>query len=433
MKKEKKEISNKIDLEALKALAEATKLSEEEIIASLSDAINQAFDKNSSIDDSEEKKIEREILKKNRVVEIDEETGEIHVYQLSTVVEEVENPLTEVSLEQAKFHDDSFKLGDIFEVDVTPAKFPDLGHVMAHHTKTMFMQKLTEKTREKAIEEYKDKIGTILTCKVDAIEEVESTEIDQRTNKPKIKRRYLVTVDKSFEGVIEEEDLLPGEVLKKNDSVKVCLVKFEEKNDVQDTRRGRKSRDYIKEPLIKLSRTNGAFLKRLIEKEVAEMSADERIVEIKGVARKPGQRAKVAVVSNNPNVDPVAACVGERGTRINAVMEELHGEKIDIIRWSPDLIEYVENALSPAKCKGVDRAEIFEETVQNKDGRLKNRPVVAIRVPDDQLTLAIGTKGVNVTLAAKLCGCRIDIKGISSDDGDVGAKREAMKGMFNEV
>lgn len=428
--KVREKVPTKISLEALKKLSEETKLSTETILISLEDAINQAFDKNTGNDDSEEKKLERELLRKERVVEIDRETGEIHVFQSMTVVENVENDKIEISLEEARLEDPDFQVGDVYEIDITPDEFPSLGHVMAHHTKTMFMQKITEKEREVIIERYKDKVGTILNCVVDSIEKVDTNEIDPKTKMPKKKNRYLVSFDQNMEGVIEEEDLIPGEILKPKDTVKVCLVKFDERNENTD-KRGKKSRDFNKEPVLKLSRTNGTFLKKLIENEVTEIQ--DGIVEIKGVARKPGQRAKVAVVSYREGVDPISACVGERGNRINTVMNELGGEKIDIIRWSPDIVEYVENALSPAKCKGVDRAEVYEEQIMNKDGRIKNRSVVALRVPDDQLTLAIGTKGVNVTLAAKLCGCRIDIKGISSDDDDISAKREAMKGLFDEI
>ena len=175
----------------------------------------------------------------------------------------------------------------------------------------------------------------------------------------------------------------------------------------------------MREPVLKLSRTHDDLLKRLLEQEVVEIASG--VVELKSIARKPGQRSKIAVYSNNPKVDPVSACVGEKGGRIQRVVEELCNERIDVIRWSPILEEFVRNSLSPAKVSDEEAISIEEEEKMDGDRKIR-RKVATVIVPDDQLTLAIGNRGLNVSLAAKLTSCKIDIK----SEKDSAEKNRAM-------
>lgn len=426
-KNEPEKNEKKIDLTILKSLAEATKISEEDILVSLEEAINQAYDKKNGVDEFEMTPERKAELQSRRFVEIDRETGDIHVFFAKDVVEEVTDSETQVSLDEALLDDENFQIGDKYEIDITPNDFQDLGRVMAHHTKAMFTQKVTERERAMVMDEYKDKEGEIILAKVETTEEIQF--IDPRDGKAKIKKRIILSTDSKIECVLESEDQLPGDTFKAGDSVKAYLVKVADRKE-RTKRKGvdKRQADIMREPVLKLSRSNNGFLRKLLELEVPEIR--HGIVEIKGIARKPGQRAKVAVVSYNEDVDPITACVGEKGNRINSITEELGGEKIDVVRWSPDIVEYVENALAPAKCRNSEDVSVYEEEVQNKDGRLKNRQVVSIKVPDDQLTLAIGNKGLNVTLAAKLCNCRIDIKGNSGEDNESNYAKQQLEGFF---
>ncbi len=417
---------SKIDFQILKKIAEQTHVSEEDILFSLEDAINQAYDKRNGNDDFEMSDERRKELQRRRIVEIDRETGEISVYFAKDVVEEVTDSETQISLEDARREDPEFQIGDSYEIDKTPADFQDLGRVMAHQTKSVFTQKVTEKQRNHIMEAYKGKEGEIVNCTVETFEENEI--VDQRTGNVRKKKRVICRVDETVEGVIEDEDRLPMDNFKEGEKIKAYLVKVADRKERSRKRGDRKQSDAMKEPVLKLSRTNNGFLRKLLETQVPEIELG--VVEVKGIARNPGQRAKVSVVSHNVNVDPISACVGEKGNRINLIMEELGGEKIDIIRWSPDLVEYVESALSPAKCRDNGTAVVFEEQIENRDGKLKNRQVVSLSVPDDQLTLAIGNRGINVTLAAKLCNCRIDIKGNNSEDSESASAREELEKAF---
>jgi len=300
-------------------------------------------------------------------VEINRETGEIKVYSLKKVVEKVTDPRLEISLEEARKLNANYELGDMVEEEVTPR---DFGRIAAQTAKQVVMQRIREAERDLLYEEYVSKENDIVTGTVQRVEG----------------KNVFVDLGKA-EGILPPTEQVPGETYRQGDRLKFYVV------EVRKTSRG---------PLIKLSRTHPGLVKRLFELEVPEIQ--EGIVEIKGVAREPGGRTKIAVHSREEKVDPVGACVGPKGTRVQAVVQELRGEKVDIIKWSEDPAVFVANALSPARVLDV---EILDE--ENKVSR--------IIVPDNQLSLAIGREGQNARLAAKLTGWKIDIKCESEAEG----------------
>ena len=293
-------------------------------------------------------------------VNMDRETGEITVWLEKTVVEEVEDPVTEVSLEEAKMKDVHYELGDIVRYEVTPKNF---GRIAAQHARSIIVQKIKEEEREIIYQHFSGKEKDIVTGVV------------QRFNGKNIS----VSLDDKTDAVLLEKEQIKGEVYHPNDRIKLYIV------EVKKTNRG---------PRILVSRTHPELVKRLFEKEVAEVF--DGTVEIRSIAREAGSRTKIAVSSNDPNVDPVGACVGVNGTRVNTIVNDLHGEKIDVIEWSDDPAILIEHALSPSKVVSV----WLHET--EKSAR--------VIVPDYQLSLAIGKEGQNARLAARLTGYKIDIK-----------------------
>ena len=295
---------------------------------------------------------------KNAVVKVnmDRETGDISVYVEKTVVEEVEDPATEISLADAKMIRFHYELGDVVNIEVTPKNF---GRIAAQHARSVIVQKIKEEERRVVFEHFAHKEKDIVTGVV------------QRCNGKNIS----VSLDDKTDAVLTEKEQVKGEVFKPTDRIKLYIV------EVKDTNKG---------PKILVSRTHPELVKRLFEKEVAEVY--DGTVEIKSIAREAGSRTKIAVASNDPNVDPVGACVGINGARVS----DLRGEKIDIIEWNDDPAVLIENALSPSNVISV---EVDEEE--------KSARVV---VPDYQLSLAIGKEGQNARLAAKLTGYKIDIK-----------------------
>ena len=298
---------------------------------------------------------------KNAVVKVnmDRETGDISVYVEKTVVEEVEDPATEISLADAKMIRFHYELGDVVNIEVTPKNF---GRIAAQHARSVIVQKIKEEERRVVFEHFAHKEKDIVTGVV------------QRCNGKNIS----VSLDDKTDAVLTEKEQVKGEVFKPTDRIKLYIV------EVKDTNKG---------PKILVSRTHPELVKRLFEKEVAEVY--DGTVEIKSIAREAGSRTKIAVASNDPNVDPVGACVGINGARVNAIVSDLRGEKIDIIEWNDPAV-LIENALSPSNVISV---EVDEEE--------KSARVV---VPDYQLSLAIGKEGQNARLAAKLTGYKIDIK-----------------------
>ena len=299
---------------------------------------------------------------KNAVVKVnmDRETGDISVYVEKTVVEEVEDPATEISLADAKMIRFHYELGDVVNIEVTPKNF---GRIAAQHARSVIVQKIKEEERRVVYDHFYCKEKDIVTGVV------------QRCNGKNIS----VSLDDKTDAVLTEKEQVKGEVFKPTDRIKLYIV------EVKDTNKG---------PKILVSRTHPELVKRLFEKEVAEVY--DGTVEIKSIAREAGSRTKIAVASNDPNVDPVGACVGINGARVNAIVSDLRGEKIDIIEWNDDPAVLIENALSPSNVISV---EVDEEE--------KSARVV---VPDYQLSLAIGKEGQNARLAAKLTGYKIDIK-----------------------
>ena len=301
----------------------------------------------------------------NCVVEIDRETGEYHLYQEKTVVENEEDivdPVTEVSLEEAKTVAKKAKVGDVVRFELQSKEF---GRIATQHAKSVILQKIREEERNVVFDQYYSKQNNIVVGVV------------QRY----IGKNISINLGKA-DAMLNESEQVKGEHFRPTDRIKVYIT------EVKNTPKG---------PKILVSRTHPGFVKRLFESEVSEIR--DGIVEIKGIAREPGSRTKMSVYSKDENVDPVGACVGLNGARVNAVVDELGGEKIDIINWSVDSNELIQNALSPA--------QVIAVAVNEEDPKSKEAMVI---VPDTQLSLAIGKEGQNARLAAKLTGFKIDIK-----------------------
>ncbi len=298
----------------------------------------------------------------NMRVEIDRETGEMKAYARREVVEEVVDDFTDISLEEARALNPTYELGDFVDEDITPK---DFGRSASQSAKQIIVQKLREAEREKIYNEFAAKERDCDTAIVERT--------DSRGN-------VIVKLGK-MDAVLQLSEQIPGESYNVNDRIKVYILKVIKTN---------------KDPQIKVSRTHYELIKRLFELESPEVF--DGTVEIKAIAREAGSRAKMAVYSNVEGVDAVGACVGQNGIRVDAIVSELNGEKIDVIPWSEDPAEYINAALRPAKVLTVEINENSEE---------KSAKVV---VPDTQLSLAIGKEGQNVRLAAKLTGWKIDIK-----------------------
>ena len=286
-----------------------------------------------------------------------EEEGKIEVYRLYEVVEEVRNPEKEISLAEARKKNASARVGDIIG---EPVNIKDLGRIAAQLTKQILTQKIRGAERELIYQEYKDKVGQVVSGFVH-----------------RFHRKEVILSLGRAEALLPENEQIPTERYHRGERLKALILEVRRTGD----------------PQIVVSRTHPEFLKRLFELEVPEIR--EGIVKIIAVAREPGRRAKMAVTSSDPDVDPVGACVGLRGSRVQVVVQELKGEKIDIIPWDPDPAKLVYNALAPAECIQV----IVDE--ENK--------TLEVVVPDDQLSLAIGREGQNVRLASRLLGWRIDV------------------------
>lgn len=295
----------------------------------------------------------------NIKVVINRDNGKVLVFSEKTVVEEVEDKVTEISLADAKLKDAHYDLGDIVQIEVTPRNF---GRIAAQKAKQVVVQKIREEERKSLYNQYYGKSKDIVTGVI------------QR----KVGNSYSVNLGK-VDALLTESEQVRGEEFYPTERIKLYVV------DVKDTSKG---------PRITVSRTHPELVKRLFEAEVSEVK--DGTVEIKSISREPGSRTKIAVYSNNPEVDPVGACVGMNGMRVNAIVDELRGEKIDIINWSEDSAVFIENALSPAK--------VISVTVDDEE---KSASVV---VPNHQLSLAIGKEGQNARLAARLTGYKIDIK-----------------------
>ncbi len=292
-------------------------------------------------------------------VSLDRDTGEFHVYLEKEIVEEVEDPTLQISLTEAEVKYPGKEPGETVSIEVTPKNF---GRIAAQQAKQVVVQKIREEERKVLYDQYYTKERDIVTGMVQGYSN----------------GNYNINLGK-MDAVLTPQEQVDGERFYSQDRIKLYVT------EVKDTRRG---------PRIIISRTHPELVKRLFEYEVAEIQSG--VVEICGVSREAGSRSKIAVYSNNPDVDAVGACVGMNGARVNAVVEELRGEKIDIIEWNEDPNIFIEHALSPSKVISVE-----------VDPEEKTARVV---VPDYQLSLAIGKEGQNARLAARLTGYKIDIK-----------------------
>ncbi len=292
---------------------------------------------------------------------LDPETGRFVIYAEKEVVDSVVDNRTEVILEEARKVDPDAQLGDMVIVESTPK---DFGRVAAQTARQVIQQRIRDAERNDQMSHFEKQIGEIVSGVVQAIN----------------REGYTIGLDKKAEGILQQNNIIRGERFHMHDRVRALVV------EVKDNPRN---------PQIVLSRTHKDFLRRLLENEVPEIF--HGIVEIRSITREPGERAKIAVSATQQGIDPVGACVGLRGVRIQAIVRELHDEKIDVIEWNPDPVIYISKAISPARVVGVYLGEGNSATVI---------------VPEDQLSLAIGREGQNARLAARLTGWRIDIKSV---------------------
>jgi len=348
---------------ALKAIVEEKGISEQMLFETLEDALIAAFKKNYANSGNQ-----------NVRVRIDRETGEIKVFALRQVVEEVFDEEEEISLEEAQAINKKYELLDFVEKEVTPENF---ARVAAQAAKQIVTQRIKEAERSILYNEYHEKEFDVI----------------QGTVQRKDKGNIYIDLGKS-ETVLTPSEQIPGEKFEFNDKILLYIV------EVKQNPKG---------PMISVSRTHPGLVKRLFEKEVPEIY--DGIVEIKSISREAGSRTKIAVSSNDPEVEPMGACVGPRGTRVQRIVNELRNEKIDIIRWSKDPKEFIANALSPAK--------VLDVLIEESGNSCK------VIVDENQLSLAIGKEGQNVRLAAKLTGWKIDIKSKKQYDLEVQTKAEA--------
>jgi len=319
----------------------------------------------------------------NVQVTIDQTSGDLQIFCEKQVVEEVADGAVEISLADARKIDKNVEVGG----QVLDQREPnDFGRIAAQTAKQVILQRIHEAERDQLYDFYKQREGELITGQVQSI--------DYRSN------AVTVTLSKKAEGLIAAEDQLPNDRYRVGMNVRTLLA------EINKGTRG---------PQIRLSRTHRNMLRRLLEREIPEIYSGT--VEVKSIAREPGNRSKVAVFASQPGVDPVGSCVGLRGTRIQNIVDELNGEKIDVVEWSSDVRSFISNALSPAKPT---------DTILIEEGDIRTAIVV---VPDRQLSLAIGKEGQNARLAAKLTGWRIDIKSETeaATEGLAEIKRQQMQ------
>ncbi|MBQ2717627.1 MAG: transcription termination/antitermination protein NusA [Clostridia bacterium] len=344
---------------AIEELEREKGISQEVLLATLQNALMIAYKKSTGN------------TADNVKIKMNPEKGNVKFYATKQIVAEVQDAEREISLVDAKTYKKSYKLGDTFELEITPK---DFGRIAAQTAKQVVLQKIREVERDNSIAEFEDKEDEIQTCKIRRIED---------------KNVYVEIGGSQLEGVMLPQDQIPTEKYMVNDTLLVYVKKV---------------KTSTKTAQVLVSRTAPGLVKRLFENEVPEIK--QGIVEIKSIAREAGQRTKIAIHSNDPNVDAVGACVGARGMRVNAIVNALGGEKIDIILWSEDPLEYIAKALSPAK--------VLQVTA------LEGEKVAHVVVPDDKLSLAIGKEGQNARLSARLTGWKIDVKSESkaTQDGE---------------
>lgn len=337
--------------EACEELEREKGITKEVIIASLCDAMVTAYKKTIK---------QKEVTNVEAI--LDEQSGEIGVFRTKSVVEEVTDPDLEISLEDAKEIDDEVELEDEVKIEVTPENF---GRIAAQSAKQVITQRIREAERKLVLDEFLEKKGTLTTGIIQRVEN----------------RNVIVNIGKT-DAIMPQKEQIPGEYYKPGNRIRVFVLNVKETSRL---------------PQVIVSHAHAEIVRELFELEVPEI--EDGIVEIKSIAREAGYRTKIAVVSNDPEVDSVGACIGPRGSRIQTIIGELKNEKIDIVRYSDNPVEYIVSALSPARIVSVD---ILADDEYSKEA--------FVIVPDDQLSLAIGRDGQNVRLAHKLTGWKIDIK-----------------------
>ncbi|MBE7061215.1 MAG: transcription termination/antitermination protein NusA [Clostridiales bacterium] len=342
---------------ALEDLEREKGISQAEFISALENAMVIAYKKSTGTSGGVE-------------VRLNPEKKSIKIYSTKTVVEEVTDPEKEISVEEAVEIKKSYKAGDVITTEIISKNF---GRIAAQTAKQILMQKLREIERENSVNEFEDKEGELMACTIRRIEDGNV---------------YVEIGGNQIEGILMPRDQVPGEKYELNQRLNVY---------VKRVKSGGKTAQIV------VSRTANGLVKRLFENEVPEIK--QGIVQVKGVAREPGQRTKIAIYSDDPMVDAIGACVGNKGARVNAIVSELGGEKIDIITWSENPLEFISRALSPARVVKV---------IQTGD-----ESAIAI-VPDDKLSLAIGRSGQNARLAVKLTGWKIDVKSESGALAELG-------------
>lgn len=333
-------------IEALSTLEKERGINGEIILEAIEAALISAYKKNFG-------------TLQNVRVQIDRGTGEIKVFSRKSVVEEPTDPRAEISLAEARRLDPRYELDDVVESEVTPKEF---GRIAAQTAKQVVVQRIREAERDMIFDEFANRESDIVTGVIQRIEN----------------KNVYIDFGKT-EAILSQSEQMPTDVYRQNERIKTYII------DVKKTTKG---------PQILVSRTHPGLLKRLFELEVPEIH--DGTVEIKSIAREAGSRSKIAVYSKKENVDPVGSCVGPKGLRVQAIVNELKGEKIDIVKWSQDPAKFIASALSPAKVISVDISS--------------EEKIAQVVVPDYQLSLAIGKEGQNARLAAKLTGWKIDIK-----------------------
>ena len=338
----------KMFMDAMQAIENDRKLTKEIVVSALEEALIKAYRKHIEIPDA--------LVR----VDISEKTGAIKVFQERQVVENVEDDEMEISLEDAQRINKNYQLGDLVDEEVNIQEFGRAAVVLA---KNVMKQKIREAEKQIVYEEYCDKVEEMITGTIETVEE----------------KFCIVNIGKTL-AMMPKNQQMPNEKYREGERIRVVIIEVNKET---------------KGAQVLVSRADATLVKRLFEKEVPEIY--QGIIEIKAIAREAGERTKMAVYSHNENIDPIGACIGPRGQRVQVVIDELHGEKIDIFEWSEDVSELIKNALSPAEVLGVIPSE------EKKGGLL-------VIVPDHQLSLAIGKRGKNARLAVKLTGRKIDIK-----------------------
>ena len=346
VKKKSAAVAESSFMEAIEVLGKEKGIASEVLFDAIDKALGAAYKRNYNNE-------------ANCRVSLDRQTGEYHVYSIKEVVDEVTNPVTQISLAMAQKISKDYALGDTLEEEVTPANF---GRIAAQNAKQVVVQAIREAERGIIFNEYVNRANDIITGVVQRVEN----------------KNVYVNLGKT-EAILGPSEQIAHETYAPNDRIKALIV------EVKNTNKG---------PQVMISRTHPGLLKRLFELEVPEIQSGD--VEIKSVAREPGMRSKIAVYAEDENIDAVGSCVGPRGARVQNIVDELRNEKIDIVKWSADPVQFIANALSPARVISV---------AINESEKLSR-----VVVPDYQLSLAIGKEGQNARLAAKLTGWKIDIK-----------------------